>query len=124
MNIVQVPRRFVSSHWGGTETVILETCKRLLKMGHHTEIICPNALAHQNKKVIGGVNISRMPYFYPYLGLSDEAKQQLDRKGGNLFSFAMMSALKKYPDLDLIHLHTAKRLGGIGRTIAMKRKIP
>ena len=124
MNIVQIPRRFVRSHWGGTETVILETCKRLLKMGHHTEIICPNALAHQDKEVIGGVSISRVPYFYPYFGLSNEAKQQLDRKGGNLFSFALMRALKKYPHLDLIHLHTAKRPGGIGRYIALKRKIP
>lgn len=124
MNIVQIPRRFVSSHWGGTETVILETCKRLLKMGHHTEIICPNALAHQDKEVIGGVSISRVPYFYPYFGLSHEAKEQLDRKGGNLFSFALMRALKKYPDLDIIHLHTAKRPGGIGRYIAIKRKIP
>jgi len=129
MNIVQIPRRFVSSHWGGTETVILETCKRLLQRGHHTEIICPNALAHQdkaqqNKEVIGGVSISRVPYFYPYFGLSNESKQQLDRKGGNLFSFALMRALKKYPALDLIHLHTAKRPGGIGRYIAIKRKIP
>ena len=79
MNIVQIPRRFVSSHWGGTETVILETCKRLLKMGHHTEIICPNALAHQNeahqnREVIGGANIVRASYFYPYMGLSREAK--------------------------------------------------
>ena len=134
MNIVQIPRRFVSSHWGGTETVILETCKRLLKMGHHTEIICPNALAqqnkahenkaHENKEVIGGINICRVPYFYPYMGLSHEVREQLDRKGGNLFSFALMRALKKYPALDLIHLHTAKRLGGIGRTMAIKRKIP
>lgn len=98
-------------------------------MGHHTEIICPNALAHQDKahqdkEVIGGVSISRVPSFYPYFGLSNEAKQQLDRKGGNLFSFALMRALKKYPDLDLIHLHTAKRPGGIGRYIAIKRKIP
>ncbi len=124
MNIVQIPRRFVRSHWGGTETVILETCKRLLKMGHHTEIICPNALAQEDKEIIGGVRVSRVPYFYPYLGLSDEAKQLLDRKGGNLFSFALMQVLKKYPDLDLIHLHTAKRPGGIGRHVAMKRRIP
>ena len=124
MNIVQIPRRFVRSHWGGTETVILETCKRLLKMGHHTEIVCPNALARQNKEVIGGIHVSRVPYFYPYFGLSREAKEMLDRKGGNLFSFALMRALKRYPDLDLIHLHTAKRPGGIGRYIAMRRKIP
>ena len=124
MNIIQIPRLFVRSHWGGTETVILETCKRLLKMGHHTEIICPNALAKEDKETIGGVRVTRMPYFYPYLGLSREAKNLLDRKGGNLFSFAMMRFLRKYPDLDLIHLHTSKRPGGIGRYVAMKRGIP
>ncbi|UCF37536.1 MAG: hypothetical protein JSU96_01320 [Acidobacteriota bacterium] len=48
MNVVQVPRRFVLSDWGGTETVLLETSKRLLALGHHTEIICPNALATCN----------------------------------------------------------------------------
>ena len=124
MKIIQIPRRFVKSHWGGTETVILETCRRLLKNGHQTEIFCPNALAHQNKEAIEGVPIRRFPYFYPYFGLSGDAKAQLDRKGGNLFSFRMMRALKNYPALDIIHLHTAKRPGGIGRYIAMKRKIP
>ncbi len=124
MNVVQIPRRFVRSRWGGTETVILETCKRLLKMGHHTEIICPDALAQQDREVIAGVSIRRAPYFYPYLGLSGDARQQLDSKGGNLFSFTLMRALSKYPGLDLIHLHTAKRLGGIGRYIAIKRKVP
>lgn len=124
MNIVQVPRRFVRSHWGGTETVILETCKRLLRMGHKTSIICPNALASENQEVIEGVQVTRTPYFYPYLGLKPEARALLDRKGGNLFSFALMKALKTEPQLDLIHLHTAKRAGAIGRYVAGKRRIP
>lgn len=124
MKIAQVPRRFVRSHWGGTETVILETCKRLLKMGHQTEIICPNALATSNQEVIEGVRVERTPYFYPYLGLSAEARALFDRKGGNLFSFSLLRALRKMPELDLIHLHTAKRVGGIGRHVAQKRRIP
>jgi len=124
MKIAQVPRRFVRSHWGGTETVILETSKRLLKMGHETEILCPNALATTNQEVIEGIRVVRTPYFYPYLGLSAEARALFDRKGGNLFSFALMRALRKMPELDLIHLHTAKRVGGIGRRVAMKRRIP
>jgi glycosyltransferase involved in cell wall biosynthesis len=124
MNIVQVPRRFVRSDWGGTETVILETSRRLLGMGHHTEIVCPNALADRDVEVIGGVRVSRVPYFYPYWGLRDGVRRQLDQKGGNLFSFALMRALKRYPALDLIHLHTAKRTGGIGRHVALKRRIP
>ncbi len=124
MNIVQVPRRFVRSHWGGTETVILETCKRLLAKGHKTKIICPNALAASNGETVEGVEVLRTPYFYPYFGLSSRAKTLLDLKGGNLFSFALMKALKKEPDLNLIHLHTSKRTGGIARYVAMKRGIP
>lgn len=124
MNIVQIPRRFVRSDWGGTETVVLETCKQLLQMGHHTEILCPNALADRDVEIIDGVRVRRVPYFYPYWGLREEARWQLDKKGGNLFSFALMRALKRYPELDLIHLHTMKRLGGIGRHVARQRHIP
>lgn len=112
------------SHWGGTETVILETARRLLAMGHDTKIFCPNALTETNEEVIEGVEVQRFPYCYPYWGLNPEAKRQLDHKGGNLFSFSLMRALQKEPGLDLIHLHTLKRLGGIGRYMAMKRGIP
>ncbi len=124
MKIVHVPRRFVKSHWGGTETVILETCKRLQTMRHDTCILCPNALATVDQESIEGVRVSRVPYFYPYIGLSREARALLDRKGGNLFSFSLMKALQSEPNLDLIHLHTAKRTGGIGRHVARHRGIP
>lgn len=124
MNVVQVPRRFVASEWGGTETVVLQTSKRLLAMGHHTEILCANALAGCDVEVVDGVRVRRVPYTYPYWFLRDEAKRQLDKKGGNLFSFALMKALRAYPDLDVIHMHTLKRVGGIGRHVARKRRIP
>ncbi len=124
MKIVQVPRRFVRSHWGGTETVILETCKRLLATGHKTKIMCPSALSDRKQEVIEGVEVYRTRYFYPYFGLSSSARSQLDLKGGNLFSFELMRALKKEPEVDIIHLHTAKRTGGIARYAASKRGIP
>lgn len=124
MNVVQVPRRFVKSHWGGTETVILETCKRLLAKGHSTKVICPKALSDKHEEIIDEVKVIRTSYFYPYFGLSFNAKAQLDLKGGNLFSFSLMKALRKEPNLDLIHLHTAKRTGGIARHVSIKRRIP
>lgn len=124
MKIAQVPRRFVRSHWGGTETVILETSRRLSQMGHVTEILCPNALADAPREVMGGITIRRFPYFYPYLGLSRDAKRQLDLKGGNIFSFGLMGALLRFPGLDCIHLHTGKRIGGICRHVARRRRIP
>lgn len=124
MNVVQIPRRFVREEWGGTETVIFETSKRLLQMGHRTEVLCSMALSEHDREEIGTVHVRRVPYFYPYLGLTREEKLKLDKKGGNLFSFALLKCLKEYPDLDLIHLYTTKRMGGIGRYVARKRKIP
>ena len=124
MNVVQIPRRFVTSDWGGTETVVLETCKRLLMFGHQTEILCPAALAECDEEQIGGVQVRRSPYFYPYLGLNDQSRQLMDMRGGNLFSFHLWRKLHTYPELYLIHLHTSKRLGGIARHVAQKRGIP
>ena len=124
MNVVQVARRFAVNDWGGTETVILETSKQLLRTGHHTEILCTLATADSESDNVEGVSVRRVPYFYPYFGLPDDAKRLLDRKGGSPFSFAMLNALRRYPNLDLIHLHTGNRLGGIGRYVARKRRIP
>ena len=124
MHVVQIPRRFVRSDWGGTETVILETSKSLLALGHHTEIFCPRAMSTQNHEVIDGVSVTRFRYIYPYWGLSPSARLQMDRKGGNLFSFPLMRELRRLPNLDLIHLHTGKRLGAIGRYVAARRKLP
>jgi D-inositol-3-phosphate glycosyltransferase len=124
MHVVQVPRRFVRSDWGGTETVILETSKSLLALGHHTEIYCPRALSTRDHEVIDGVSVTRFGYLYPYLGLSDAARIQMDRKGGNLFSLPLMRGLQRLPKLDLIHLHTGKRLGGIARYVAEQRNVP
>ena len=124
MNIVQVARRFAVNDWGGMETVIIETSKQLIRMGHRTEILCTLATANSKSDNVEGVPVRRVPYFYPYFGLREEAKRILDRKGGSPFSFTMLQALKRYPNLDLIHLHAGGRLGGIGRHVARKRRIP
>jgi glycosyltransferase involved in cell wall biosynthesis len=124
MRIVQVPRRFVKSEWGGTETVVLETCKRLQSLGHAIEIICPKMLSRISRETIEEVSVERVPYFYPYFGLDQKSKEQMDKKGGNAFSFALLRELSRRPHIDLIHLHTGKRIGAIGRYAARKRKIP
>ncbi|MBI1290652.1 glycosyltransferase [bacterium] len=124
MKIAHVPRRFVESHWGGTESVILETCRCLQRLDHKVQILTPSALSDVAAETIQGVSVRRFPYFYPWIGLDAEAKRRLDQKGGNLFSFQLMNALSKEPGLDIIHLHTAKRLGGIVRHVARKRRIP
>ena len=124
MKTIQVPRRFTLDAWGGTETVVLETSKQLMAAGHETAIVCSQALSAASREQIDGVPVTRTPYFYPYLGLSPAARGQLDRKGGNLFSFSLLGALMTAPGVDLLHAHTGKRLGGIVRTAARLRGLP
>ena len=124
MKIVQVPRRFDRAHWGGAETVVLETSRRLIGLGHETSILTTNALAGSDAEQIGGVDVRRVPYFYPYLGLSASARRELDQQGGNLFSLSLMRALWRERGLGLVHLHTGKRLGGAVRVVARARRVP
>lgn len=124
ISVVQIPRRFVASDWGGTETMVLQTSRQLLGAGHDVEIFTPDALSDTPRDDAGDVPVRRFPYFYPYLGLDEAARRDMDLTGGNLFSFSLMTALMTRPRLDLIHLHTGKRLGGIGRLVARRRGLP
>jgi D-inositol-3-phosphate glycosyltransferase len=130
MNIssIHIPRRFVSHSWGGTETVVLESAKCLKAMGHPARVFTSCALsgkpgtAHSDE--IDGVEVRRFPHFYPYLGLSGIQRESLDLCGGNLFSWSLLRALGRDREARVLHLHTAKRMGGIARTIGRLRKIP
>lgn len=124
LKIVHVPRRFAEDHWGGTESVLLSYCDHLTRLGQRQQIYTSKALQSQPVSYLRGVEIRRFGYFYPYLGLTQEKKDLLDRKGGNLFSFSLGWALAREPGLDLIHLHTGKRLGGLARWVARRRRIP
>jgi len=123
-NIVHIPRRFVVSEWGGSETFIAEISQRLVEHNHQVSIYTSKALSAQAEDTYKGIPIRRFSYFYPYLGLSAQAKTLLDKKAGNLFSFSLLRALLTKKELDLIHLHTGKRMGGIARYCAHKRHIP
>ncbi|MDA8018982.1 MAG: glycosyltransferase family 4 protein [Thermoanaerobaculia bacterium] len=123
LRTIQITRRFTDRAWGGTETVVLETSRRMKQLGHQAEILTTTALDPKRCSSIRGVRVRRYPYFYPWLGLSASQRRKLDERGGNLFSVSLGRALVgRSPDL--IHLHTGKRLGGIGRTVARLRNIP
>jgi len=124
LKVVHLPRRFAAEYWGGTESVILCTCQELQKLGHPQSIFTSRALDPTPRSQLQGVDIRRFAYFYPYWGLSQPQKDLLDRKGGNLFSWSLAWALWREPGLNLVHLHTGKRLGGIGRWVARQRRIP
>jgi glycosyltransferase involved in cell wall biosynthesis len=124
MRTIQLAKRIIRDDWGGTETVIFETARRLVAKGHPSEVFCTIASADCLEEDLRGLHIRRFPSFYPFIGLMPGAREILDKKGGSPFSFAMMRALKQEPQLDLIHLHTGNRLGGIGRMVARQRRIP
>ena len=124
MKSLQIPRRFTRSAWGGTETVVLETSKRLNALGHETRIVCSNALDPVRDDRVDGVPVTRLPYFYPYFGLTNEARARLDQKGGNLFSPQLLAHLLSEPGVGVMHAHTGKRVGGTVRLAARMRGLP
>lgn len=124
MKIIQVPRRFVASEWGGTETTILQTSRALRANGHEVEIYTSLALSDRRREVIQGVPVRRFTYSYPFLGLSAQDRQDMDKKGGNLLSMSLLWALAREPGVNVLHAHTGKRVGGIVRTAARLRGIP
>lgn len=124
MGVIHVPRRFVRNEWGGTETTILETCKALNSRGHSSSIMTTTAMCDQKHEKIQGIDVHRHKYVYPFLGLSNQDKRDMDRKGGNLLSMSMLKTLLSASGLDILHAHSGKRLGGIVRTAARIRKLP
>lgn len=124
MKVVQIPRRFVAHRWGGTETVILQTSRRLIRRGHDSLVLCPACLSVPGPDVTLGIPVRRTSYVYPWFGLDAPAVEQLDGKGGNLLSFSLMRELATMERPDLLHLHARKRLGGIARSVAADRGIP
>ncbi len=124
MKIIQVPRRFVATEWGGTETTILQTSRALRAQGHEVEIFTSLALSDRRREDIQGVPVRRFTYTYPFLGLSAQDREDMDKKGGNLLSLSLLRALALESGVEVLHAHTGKRVGGVVRTAARLRGIP
>lgn len=124
ISLAHVPRRFTQSSWGGTETVVMNSAKNLEALGYRSSIFTSKALDTKSKEDIEAIPIRRFDYFYPFFALSSEQKESFDAVGGNLFSFSLLFALLREKNIQILHLHTLKRMGGIVRSIAKWRKIP
>ncbi|NOR58830.1 MAG: glycosyltransferase, partial [Sulfurimonas sp.] len=122
--LMHVPRRFTQNSWGGTETVVISSANALKPLGYDSSIYTSKALDKTPQESIGSIIIKRFNYFYPFFGLSKKHIDAFDAIGGNLFSFSLLFALFRKKDIDLIHLHTLKRMGSIVRSVAKYRKIP
>ena len=122
--IIHVPRRFVSHEWGGTETVLHFLTQEQRSKGWKPEIHTSLALSREKKEERDGVPIYRYGYTYPYFGLTAAQRQSMDKKGGNLISFALFRALAGAKNVRLFHAHALKRLGGEVLTAARLQKKP
>lgn len=123
MKIANVVRRFAFEEWGGTETVVWNTAKCLRGFGVTPEILCTRALSSCSAEEVDGITIRRFPYFYPNFPLSAAKIRQLDKKGGNPFSFQLYYDLLQ-GGFSLIHSHTMARLAGMAAKAARQKNIP
>jgi hypothetical protein len=109
--ILHVPRRFVTHEWGGTETVIASLAQEQLRQGWRPEVHTSLALTKRSREEWNGVPVRRYRYCYPFVGLSAAQKLQMDKKGGNLLSLPLFSALALAGGARVFHAHALKGLG-------------
>lgn len=124
MKSIQVIRRLAFDEWGGTETVVWNSARGLLHKGHEAEIVATAALAQPGRETVDGIDISRFKYFYPLWRLKPESRLELDRKGGNPYSWSMYRYLKTKREAAIFHCHAMHRLADITRRAARKLNIP
>jgi glycosyltransferase involved in cell wall biosynthesis len=124
MKIIHCPRRFTRSSWGGTETCLLSLAKMQRETGHDVQVMSTKALDCVAAEMVEEIDVQRFDYFYPWFGLTKDVQRSLDNSGGNLFSMGLLKGLLAEKNVDVLHAHSGKRLGGIVRTAAKLKKIP
>jgi glycosyltransferase involved in cell wall biosynthesis len=125
MRIAHLLRKYDPAEWGGTETAILQLCDGLRREGVESVVYCPQIASGGSADPLAaaGVVVRRFRACVPIWGLSPEQRRQMVAVGGNLMSFDLLRALWLTP-LSAIHPHTLGRVGGIGLTIARRRRVP
>lgn len=123
MKIAHVVRRFTFQEWGGTENVVWNSALTLKKLGVESEILATSALDKNGEEVREGITVRRFPYFYPYFPLPEHDRHEMDKKGGNPFSFKLYKYLIEN-NFDLIHVHSGARIAQMAIGAAKKKKIP
>jgi glycosyltransferase involved in cell wall biosynthesis len=122
--IIHVPRRFVTDEWGGTETVIGSLALEQKREGLQPEIHTSLALSDTRAEAWNEVPVRRYGYCYPFFGLNAAQRAQMDKKGGNLLSIPLFTALATLRGVRVFHAHALKRLGGEVFTAARLRRKP
>ncbi len=143
MHVVHVLRKYNPSEWGGTETAIRQLCDGLRHHGMGSVVYCPrldtNGKGHTNGNGHGNGNghtqgadplveagcvVKRFKTCVPAWGVAPERRRQMIAVGGNLMSFDLIGSLWRDREMSVVHSHALGRIGGIGLTVARKRRLP
>jgi len=125
MRVAHLLRKYNPAEWGGTETVIQQLFEGLRRDGVESTVYCPEIAAANapDPLVASGCQVQRFRACVPIWGISPEQRRQMISVGGNLMSFDLIRALWSTP-FTVIHSHALGRIGGIGLTMARRKKIP
>lgn len=132
MRIAHLLRKYHPAEWGGTETVIRQMFEGLRRQDVESLVYCPRlepdaaALAATVADPLAGSGcvVRRFDACLPVWGLTAEQRRQMVSVGGNLLSFHLLRLLWREPGLSLVHSHALGRIGGIGLTVARRRRLP
>jgi glycosyltransferase involved in cell wall biosynthesis len=122
--VAHVMRRFAPEKWGGTESVVFNLSRELIRQGVESPVFCTAMFSRPGFQCLEEVPVKRFRYVFPWFGLSGAAQAQLRLKGGSPLSLPLFIGLLKERNLSLIHVHVQHRLGGMARTVARLRGIP
>lgn len=129
MRIAHLLRKYNPAEWGGTETVIQQLVHGLRREGVDSMVYCPRlpaggSAAHgPDPLVVAGGTVQRFKAMVPIWGISSEQRRQMIAVGGNLMSFDLITSLWTSHQ-SVIHSHALGRVGGIGLTVARRKRIP
>lgn len=131
MRVAHLLRKYNPAEWGGTESVIHQMFGGLRRHGVDSIVFCPALASGANGRHAvrdpleeAGCMVRRFQACVPVWGISAEQRRQMIAVGGNLMSFDLIRDLWRTPRLSLVHSHALGRVGGIGMTIARRRRIP
>ncbi len=126
MEVAHILRKYNPAEWGGTETAVQRLCDGLRAHDVHSVAFCPQLESDilDDPLTRSGHRVRRFNAFVPVWGISEQNRRAMVAVGGNLLSFDLMWDLWREPRVDVVHVHTGNRLGGIGLTVSRWRGIP
>lgn len=126
MQVAHILRKFDPAEWGGTETAVQRLCDGLRAHDVTSIAFCPQLESDllEDPLTRSGHRVRRFKACVPVWGISEQNRRAMVAVGGNLLSFDLLWDLWREPKVDIVHVHTGNRLGGIGLTVSRWRGIP